>query len=72
LRRLHAIQPFQVVNVTSDAVTARFSTPVKDPKALAAQVLKLCPDFDLGDGAEATTAKIAADIQKGNLKLWWD
>ena len=71
LKELGKTQPFEITEAGDEFMAARFTTPVKDPAGLAAKVLKLCPDFDSGEGPEATLQKITEDLKKGNLFLFW-
>src|SRR4051812_48687147 len=71
LKELEKTQPFELTDAGDHEMAGKFTTPVKDPKALAAKVLKLCPDFDQGDGEEATLKKLAVGLSKGNLTLVW-
>jgi hypothetical protein len=47
-----------------------FTTPVKDPRALAKRMYKFCPDIvDQGVG---TVDALAKELQKQKLYFWWD
>lgn len=71
LKELEKNQPFELTETGEKYMAAKLTTPVKDADALAAKVLKLCPDYDSGDGPGATLKKIAEKLKKGNLFLYW-
>lgn len=71
LKDLDKTQPFEITEAGTSFLVAKFKAPVKDPTALAAKILKLCPDYDSGEGPEASLKKIQEDLKKGNLFLFW-
>ncbi|HWQ91666.1 MAG TPA: DUF4253 domain-containing protein [Clostridia bacterium] len=70
LKQLEPDQPFVLTGVGFDYLEGYFTTPVKDPKALAKRMYKFCPDIvDQGVG---TVDALAKELQKGKLYFWWD
>jgi hypothetical protein len=63
-------QPFELTEAGFDFCAGRFTTPVKDAKALAKRMYEFCPDIvDQGVG---DLPKLEAELTKGMFFLWWD
>jgi hypothetical protein len=70
LKELEAEQPFILTGIGLDYLEGYFTTPVKDPRALAKRMYKFCPDIvDQGVG---TLDALAKELQKQKLYFWWD
>ena len=70
LKDLEREQPFVLTAVGLDHLEGHFTTPVRDPKALARRMYEFCPDIvQQGVGS---VAKLADEVKKGTLYFWWD
>jgi hypothetical protein len=70
MKELEQEQPFVLTGIGSDYLEGCFTTPVKDPNALAKRMYQFCPDI-VDQGVE-TVGKLARELRKGNLYFWWD
>ena len=70
LKELEPEQPFIMTGIGFDYMEGFFTTPVKDPKALAKRMYQFCPDIvDQGTGS---VNALADELRKGALYFWWD
>jgi uncharacterized protein len=70
LRQLEKKQPFVITGIGFDFLEGRFTTPIKDPAALAQRINAICPE---GIGGAPDEARQIEQLRKtGRLYLWWD
>ena len=71
LKQMEQEQPFELTEAGLDYCGGNFTTPLKDPAALAARMYAFCPDIvDQGTG---DVDKLAAELRKtGQFFFWWD
>ena len=65
LRRLEKEQPFVLTGISSEHVSGRFTTKIKQPEKLAMRILEFCPNLDSLDAIEDDLR-----ITRG-FWLWW-
>jgi uncharacterized protein DUF4253 len=71
LRGLERDQPFILTGMAFDWVEGRFTSPIRDPAALARRFSTFCPDIvEQGTGTVDALAKELAESQ--HLYCWWD
>ena len=70
MKELHQEQPFILTGIGFDYMEGHFTSPLKDPQALAGRMYQFCPDIvDQGVG---TVSNLASELQKGSIYFWWD
>jgi hypothetical protein len=70
MKELELEQPFVLTGIGFDYMEGFFTSPVKDPAALARRMYQFCPDIvDQGVGS---IEKLADELRIGNLYFWWD
>jgi uncharacterized protein DUF4253 len=71
LRSLRRDQPFVLTGIAFDWLEGRFTTPLRDPDALARRFYAFCPDIvDQGTGS---VAALARELERSaQLYCWWD
>lgn len=71
LRALGRDQPFVLTGIGFDWLEGRFTTPIRDPNALARRFYAFCPDI-VEQGTE-TVAALADELRRSlHLYCWWD
>jgi hypothetical protein len=70
LQGMEKTQPWELTEAGMDYVAGRFTQPVGDRTKLARQMYDFCPDI-VDQGTESVE-KLAAELKKGELFLWWD
>jgi hypothetical protein len=70
LRELHQEQPFILTGIGFDYMEGHFTSPLKDPEAIAKRMYEFCPDIvDQGSGS---VSDLARELRNGNIYFWWD
>jgi hypothetical protein len=70
LKEMEKTQPFELTEAGFDYLAGQFTTPLKDPAAMAKRMYDFCPDIvDQGTGE---VDKLAAELKKGRFFFWWD
>ncbi len=70
LRDLEEDQPFAITGIGTDFIEGMFTTPIKDPAALAKRINEICPDDRLTPAEK--TAQVDGLRLTNRLYLWWD
>jgi hypothetical protein len=70
MKELELEQPFLLPEIGFDYMAGMFTSPVKDPPALARKMYQFCPDI-VDQGVETVKA-LARELEKGKLYFWWD
>lgn len=71
LKALEKDQPFIITEAGLDFLAGKFTTPVKDPKALAERMYKVCPDI-VDQGTETVEALAQGFKDSPTFFMWWD
>jgi Domain of unknown function (DUF4253) len=70
LRELQQEQPFILTGIGFDYMEGHFTSPLKDPEAIAKRMYEFCPDIvDQGTGS---VSDLARELRNGNIYFWWD
>lgn len=70
MKELEAEQPFVLTGIGFDYMEGRFTSPVRDTRALARRMYQFCPDIvDQGTG---TIEALAGELADRRLYFWWD
>ena len=71
LRALDTDQPFVITGIGGDYIEGRFTTPLKDVRALAKRFYGFCPDI-VRQGTRSV-ANLELELREsGMLYCWWD
>jgi Domain of unknown function (DUF4253) len=70
LRELEREQPFVLTGCGFDWLEGRFTTPVRDPVALARRLEEFCPDTVAQ--VHGSLKQLADRLRRGTFFLWWD
>ena len=70
MQELEQEQPFVLTGIGFDFLEGRFTSPVKNPLALARRMYEFCPDI-VDQGTE-NVPRLARELEKGRLYFWWD
>jgi hypothetical protein len=70
LRQLEQAQPLVIMGIGPDFIDGKFTTPVKDARALVRQINQICPEG--GDSPSQIAAQADHLKKTGRLFLWWD
>jgi hypothetical protein len=70
LRQLHAEQPFELTEISTDSIRGHFKSAIKDPQNLFRSMIDLCPDGVTGE--KPNQDWLAQWAERRELFLWWD
>lgn len=70
MKELEQQQPFVLTGIGIDYMEGAFTTPIKNPYAIAERMYQFCPDI-VDQGTE-TVDELANEIGDGKLYFWWD
>lgn len=70
MKELESEQPFVLTGIGFDYLEGRFTSPIKDTRALARRMYQFCPD--IVDQGTDTVESLARELGDGHLYFWWD